>query len=122
VNQFFFFLVGILDSYHSLLLWWGGGEVGAIHFLLGTKSLLVMDCECNNTLLCTLVASAQIFIFFIFFIFFRNDEIFKNNLLPMENKKIYEKENEEYFLEYSIFELESSNLFIYLFIYLTDMC
>jgi hypothetical protein len=25
-------------------------------------------------------------------------------------------------LEYSIFELESSNLFIYLFIYLTDMC
>jgi hypothetical protein len=90
---------------------WGGGEVGAIHFLLGTESLLVMDCECNNTLVCTLVASAQIFLFFYFF---RNDENFKNNFPSMENNIFYEKENEE-FLEYSIFELESSNLFIYLF-------
>jgi len=75
VNQFFSFffrlplwLAFLIHITHFFCggVGWGGREVGAIHFLLGTESLLVMDCECNNTLVCTLVPSAQIFLFFKF--------------------------------------------------------
>jgi hypothetical protein len=79
------------------------------HPLSWHRELLVVDCECNNTLVCTVVAPAQIFIFILEMI-----TISKIILLSMENK-IFENENEEFFGIFYIFQMESSYLFLYLF-------